>query len=61
MLTDRNITLDRSVEDAQAIFESPNSTGKELSESDLLLNYILTGLENDEQRYAYEHFWRPMV
>ena len=55
-----NITLDRAVDDAQAIFESLNSTGKELSESDLIRNYILMGLENDEQSYVYEHFWRPM-
>lgn len=55
-----NITLDRAVDDAQAIFESLNSTGKELSESDLIRNYILMGLENDEQRYVYEHLWRPM-
>ncbi|RHL47120.1 DUF262 domain-containing protein [Eubacterium ventriosum] len=55
-----NITLDRAVDDAQAIFESLNSTGKELSESDLIRNYILMGLENNEQRYIYEHFWRPM-
>ena len=51
-----NITLDRAVDDAQAIFESLNSTGKELSESDLIRNYILMGLENDEQSYVYEHF-----
>ena len=31
-----NITLDRNDDDAQAIFESLNSTGKELSESDLI-------------------------
>lgn len=55
-----NITLDRSVDDAQAIFESLNSTGKELSESDLIRNYILMGLEPTEQTYVYEHFWRPM-
>lgn len=55
-----NITLDRTIDDAQAIFESLNSTGKELSESDLVRNYILMGLENDEQCYVYEHFWRPM-
>lgn len=55
-----NITLDRAVDDAQAIFESLNSTGKELSESDLIRNYILMGLENDEQCYVYEHLWRPM-
>ena len=40
-----NITLDRLVDDAQAIFESLNSTGKELSESDLIRNYVLMGLD----------------
>lgn len=55
-----NITLDRSIDDAQAIFESLNSTGKELSESDLIRNYALMGLEPTEQTYVYEHFWRPM-
>lgn len=55
-----NITLDRSVDDAQAIFESLNSTGKELSESDLIRNYVLMGLEPAEQKYVYEHLWRPM-
>ena len=55
-----NITLDRAVDDAQAIFESLNSTGKELSESDLIRNYVLMGLEPSEQTYVYEHPWRPM-
>ena len=55
-----NITLDREVDDAQAIFESLNSTGKELSESDLIRNYVLMGLEPSEQSFVYEHLWRPM-
>lgn len=55
-----NITLDRAMDDPQAIFESLNSTGKELSESDLIRNHILMGLLNDEQTYIYEHYWRPM-
>lgn len=55
-----NITLERNIDDAQAIFESLNSTGKELSESDLIRNYVLMGLEPDEQTYVYEHLWRPM-
>ena len=55
-----NITLDRSLDDAQAIFESLNSTGKELSESDLIRNYVLMGLEPTEQTYVYGHLWRPM-
>ena len=55
-----NITLDRTVDDAQAIFESLNSTGKELLESDLIRNYVLMGLAPSEQTYVYEHLWRPM-
>ena len=55
-----NITLDRSIDDAQAIFESLNSTGKELSESDLIRNYMLMELEPSEQNYVYEHLWRPI-
>ena len=55
-----NITLDRTLDDAQAIFESLNSTGKELSESDLIRNYVLMGLAPTEQVYVYEHLWRPM-
>ena len=55
-----NITLDRTVDDPQAIFESLNSTGKELSESDLIRNHILMGLDVTEQTYVYEHMWRPM-
>lgn len=55
-----NITLDRVNDDAQAIFESLNSTGKELSESDLIHNYVLMGLNPKEQTFVYEHFWYPM-
>lgn len=55
-----NITLDRQMDDAQAIFESLNSTGKELTESDLIRNYVLMGLDAGEQTYVYEHLWRPM-
>ena len=55
-----NITLDREKDDAQAIFESLNSTGKELSESDLIRNYILMGLEARKQRNIYECYWRPL-
>ncbi len=55
-----NITLDRNIDDAQAIFESLNSTGKELTESDLIRNYVLMGLEPQEQTFVYENQWRPM-
>lgn len=55
-----NITLDRTVDDAQAIFESLNSTGKELSQSDLIRNYVLMGLAPEEQNDIYLHLWKPM-
>lgn len=55
-----NITLKRDIDDAQAIFESLNSTGKELSEADLIRNHILMGISSEKQTYIYEHYWRPM-
>lgn len=55
-----NITLDRELDDAQAIFESLNSTGKELSEADLIRNYVLMRLNPKEQSKIYKNFWRPM-
>lgn len=55
-----NITLDRVVDDAQLIFESLNSTGMDLSQSDLIRNYILMGLEPDVQNNIYENYWLLM-
>lgn len=55
-----NITLERAHDDAQAIFESLNSTGKELSESDLIRNHILMGEDQSTQTYLYEQYWHPM-
>lgn len=55
-----NITLDRQVDDPQEIFESLNSTGMDLSQSDLIRNYILMGLSPIEQTDVYEKIWRPM-
>lgn len=55
-----NITLDRESDDAQAIFESLNSTGKGLSASDLIRNYVLMGLAPAQQNEVYEKLWCPM-
>ncbi|MEA4921708.1 MAG: DUF262 and DUF1524 domain-containing protein [Clostridiaceae bacterium] len=55
-----NITLDRAVDDPQLIFESLNSTGMDLSQSDLIRNYILMGLQPQEQIIIYESIWHPM-
>lgn len=55
-----NITLDRDADDPQAIFESLNSTGKELSQSDLIRNNVLMGLSASDQSIVYNNIWRPM-
>jgi uncharacterized protein with ParB-like and HNH nuclease domain/predicted transport protein len=55
-----DIALERDQENPQLIFESMNSTGKALSEADLIRNYILMGLEHGLQTEIYQDLWRPM-
>ena len=54
------IILDKEQgDDPQLIFESLNSTGMDLSKSDLIRNFILMGLDNDEQISIYNNYWKP--
>jgi uncharacterized protein with ParB-like and HNH nuclease domain/predicted transport protein len=55
-----DIALSRDQDNPQLIFESMNSTGRELSQADLIRNFILMGLEQELQTRLYEQFWRPM-
>jgi len=55
-----DIALSRDQDNPQLIFESMNSTGKELSQADLIRNFILMGLEPTLQTRLYEEYWRPM-
>jgi uncharacterized protein with ParB-like and HNH nuclease domain/predicted transport protein len=55
-----DIALNRDQDNPQLIFESLNSTGRELSQADLIRNFILMGLEPQLQTRLYEHYWRPM-
>lgn len=55
-----DIALSRGKDNAQLIFESMNSTGRELSQADLIRNFILMGLEPDPQTELYERYWRRM-
>jgi len=55
-----DIVLNRGQDNPQLIFESMNSTGKELSQADLIRNFILMGLGTKLQTRLYEKFWRPM-
>lgn len=51
------ISLDREKDDPQRIFESLNSTGLELSQADLIRNYILMGLNRKDQNKIYANYW----
>lgn len=51
------ISLEREKDDPQRIFESLNSTGLDLSQADLIRNYILMGLEYSHQNKIYEKYW----
>jgi uncharacterized protein with ParB-like and HNH nuclease domain/predicted transport protein len=55
-----DIALSRDQDNPQLIFESMNSTGRELSQADLIRNFVLMGLEPLLQTRLYEEFWRPM-
>jgi hypothetical protein len=55
-----DVALSRGQDNPQLIFESMNSTGRELSQADLIRNFILMGLEPDLQTKLYEQYWRPM-
>lgn len=55
-----DISLNREQDNPQLIFESLNSTGLELSQADLIRNFILMGLEPNLQTKLYEQYWRPM-
>lgn len=51
------IRLERGKDNAQKIFESLNSTGLDLSQADLIRNYILMELEPVEQDRLYTQYW----
>ena len=56
------IQLDK--ENPQEIFESLNSTGLDLSNADLLRNYLLMSLDYDQQQDLYKRYWieiEPML
>ncbi|MGJ8681185.1 GmrSD restriction endonuclease domain-containing protein [Paraglaciecola sp.] len=55
-----DIALDRERDNPQLIFESLNSTGLDLSQADLIRNYVLMGLEPKQQNQLYNDYWYPM-
>ena len=55
-----DISLNRDQDNPQLIFESMNSTGRELSQADLIRNFILMDLEPSHQTQLYEDHWRAI-
>ncbi|MFA5344348.1 MAG: DUF262 domain-containing protein [Kiritimatiellia bacterium] len=55
-----DVRLQQGLDNPQMIFESMNSTGKALTQADLIRNFVLMGLEHALQTRLYNDFWRPM-
>ena len=55
-----DVALEREKDNPQLIFESLNSTGLDLSQADLIRNYVLMGQELVLQTELYEKYWYPM-
>ena len=54
------IGLERGKDKPQRIFESLNSTGIDLSQSDLIRNFVLMHLEPEDQNRVYKNIWLPI-
>ena len=55
-----DVKLERHVDNPQLVFESLNSTGIDLTESDLIRNYLLMGLPEEEQTRLYNAHWSKL-
>ncbi|WP_170291991.1 DUF262 domain-containing protein [Heliobacterium mobile] len=55
-----DVSLVRGEDNPQLIFESMNSTGLNLTQADLIRNYILMDMEPEPQTLTYEKYWYPM-
>ncbi len=54
------IALEKGKDDPQLIFESMNSKGMELAQTDLIRNYIVMETEIEKQKSFYNKYWRAM-
>ncbi len=54
------IALEKGKDDPQLIFESMNSKGMELTQTDLIRNYIVMETETEKQESFYNKYWRAM-
>lgn len=54
------IALEKGKYDPQLIFESMNSKGMELAQTDLIRNYIVMETETEKREGFYNNYWRVM-
>ncbi|GHQ48508.1 hypothetical protein VN1225_06740 [Helicobacter pylori] len=54
------IALEKEKDDPQLIFESMNSKGMKLTQTDLIRNYIIMETEVEKQEGFYNKYWRAM-
>ncbi|WRD93024.1 DUF262 and DUF1524 domain-containing protein [Helicobacter pylori] len=54
------IALEKGKDDPQLIFESMNSKGMELAQTDLIRNYIVMETEIEKQESFYNKYWRAI-
>ena len=54
------ISLTQGKDDPQVIFESMNATGKDLTNADLVRNFVLMSYPMAEQQELYRLYWAPI-
>ena len=55
-----SIVLDRARDEPQSIFEALNAKGLDLTQTDLIRNYLLMGQPPDSQTKLYNDLWYPI-
>ncbi|PKO18005.1 hypothetical protein CVU37_06660 [candidate division BRC1 bacterium HGW-BRC1-1] len=55
-----DVCLTRGQDDPQMIFESLNSTGLDLTQADLIRNFVLMRQDEERQTQLYHDYWQPI-
>ena len=55
-----NTSLDKEKDDPQQVFESLNATGRPLTESEKVKNWLLIGLSEEEQLSLFKNYWQEI-
>lgn len=55
-----DVKLEPRRDNPQLVFEAMNSTGKELSEADLIRNFVLMDLPHSQQLELYNRYWQEI-